>query len=326
MVVAVAGATLLAGVLAQFLLVPWLRKRGVMDVPNHRSSHSTAVPRGGGIGVVISIIVGMAVSATLTFNVLVVIATSLLLAIVGLVDDFRGLSARSRLLAQATLGLMAGGLIGSGNALGFALVLGAIWMAAFVNAFNFMDGINGISAASGAVSGGSFACYGMIFHSAEVSSLGVALLAACLAFLPFNFPRARVFLGDSGSYGLGSLIALLVGLAWVSGVPLTLALAPVVIYLTDTGAALVRRLRQGSSLSAPHRSHTYQQLARSGLGHTKATLVVVLCELTVVGAAFLAYRYDLPLLGFLSVLVVMGTYLSLPSALRRAAAKRAQAR
>ena len=268
--------------------------------------------------------VGMAVSATLTFNVMVVIATSLLLAIVGLVDDFRGLSARFRLFAQATLGLVAGGLIGSGNALGFALVLGAIWMAAFVNAFNFMDGINGLSAASGAVSGGSFACFGMAFDSPEIYSLGVALLAGCLAFLPFNFPRARVFLGDSGSYGLGSLIALLVGLAWTSGVPLWLALAPVVIYLTDTGAAIVRRLRQGRSLSEPHRSHTYQQLATMGLGHTKATLVVVMCELMVVGAAALGYRFDRPLEGILAVVVFMGAYLSLPFALRRAVAKRAQ--
>jgi UDP-N-acetylmuramyl pentapeptide phosphotransferase/UDP-N-acetylglucosamine-1-phosphate transferase len=100
------------------------------------------------------------------------------------------------------------------------------------------------------------------------------LTGSSMGFLPFNFPRARVFLGDSGSYFLGSMIAIAVLVALEAGAPLPAVAAPLVLYLADTSVTLLRRVRRGERWWEPHREHVYQRLANGPLGHTATTAIV----------------------------------------------------
>jgi UDP-N-acetylmuramyl pentapeptide phosphotransferase/UDP-N-acetylglucosamine-1-phosphate transferase len=186
-----------------------------------------------------------------------------------------------------------------------------------------MDGINGISALSGAVAGAAYTAMGVAYDSSSLVGLGAGLLGACLSFLPFNLLTAKVFLGDVGSYGVGFAIAACSWLAWTAGAPLLLALSPTLIYLADTGATLLRRARAGAPLLEAHREHAYQRLVLGGRSHPRVALFVAAASAGVVMLAWLG-----TLLGFVGAALaavgaaaVAGGYLTaaprstLPSAL-----------
>ena len=118
---------------------------------------------------------------------------------------------------------------------------------------------------------------------------GAAVAAGALAFLPWNAVRARVFLGDAGSYGLGLALALLAAQAVVRHVPLEAALAPLALYLADTGWTLQRRVRAGERIFEAHRTHTYQRLCDVGWSHQRVTLATTAVTVAVclLGAASL---------------------------------------
>lgn len=316
--------SLTVGLLLQPLLIRWLRQRGVVDVPNERSSHITATPRGGGIAVVVALAAGLIVGQQGGPDVAVVLLMSVALGAVGLVDDFRGLSAKLRLVILLGVGATTGWLLSPSISALLAVSVMAVWTAAYVNAFNFMDGINGISGLSGLVAGIAYLFMGYSFGSPSLVAVGAALAGACLSFLPFNMPRARVFLGDVGSYALGFVIAACSWIAWASGVPLLLALAPTSVYLVDTGTTLVRRARQREALMEAHRSHTYQQLVTSGLSHSAVAICVAMVAALVTLTIWLSYDWGQTLMGVLigSGMLAVYAYL-LP---RRARVNHAHAR
>lgn len=253
-------------------LVPLLRRMHLLDVPNRRSSHRVPTPRGGGLAVLVGIAAAVLVGAPLQpfwYGVLGVVAV---LGAVGLVDDLRGLGTGVRLAAHVVGGGAAGWLLTSGAGVGgawlpAAVVVCALWVVAFVNAFNFMDGVNGISGVTGAVTGAWYGWLGYSSGDPALLLLGVALAGACVGFLPFNAVRARVFLGDVGSYGIGALIAVLA--VWVAAGHggFVAAVAPVAVYAADTGWTLLRRWHAGASLTTAHREHVYQRLTDRGFTH-----------------------------------------------------------
>ena len=128
-----------------------------------------------------------------------------------------------------------------------AAVVLAVWVIGFVNAFNFMDGVNGISAAHAVLGGAAYACLGAWRHDAFLVAVGAAVAVGALAFLPWNAVRARVFLGDVGSYGLGPALAVLAACAVIGGIPVEAVAGPVALYLADTAWTLQRRIRSGES-------------------------------------------------------------------------------
>lgn len=250
-------------------LVPLLGRVGLHDVPNDRSSHATPTPRGGGLAVLAGIAAGAASGAAAP-SAWLVVGAAILLGAVGLVDDARSLPSSVRLLAQ----LVVGGALGVGLALAgmsgrgdlVAVAVTTLAVAAYVNAFNFMDGVNGMSALNTLVAGGWFAWLGHDRDLQTVALLGAVAAGASLGFLPWN-ASGRIFLGDVGSYGLGALVAATGVLAWVGGAPALLVLAPVLVYLADTGWALVTRARRGHRLTEAHRDHVYQRVLGAGWGH-----------------------------------------------------------
>lgn len=271
-----------AACLTAALCPPTIRRlehRAVLDVPVERSSHVVATPRGGGVALAAGVSAGAAlVAGADAGSMLTVVGTALAFGALGLTEDLVGVSALARLLLQAALGVLASIALLQEEAFSTLLLVAglvtAIWIVAFVNAFNFMDGINGISAIQAGVSGGAWALVGAWQDAPALMAAGAVAAGGALGFLPFNFPQAKVFLGDVGSYLLGGWAAALVVVALTSGLTPEMALAPVALYLVDTGSTLVRRIARRAPLTEPHRDHIYQQLAIGGWSHARTSLVV----------------------------------------------------
>jgi UDP-N-acetylmuramyl pentapeptide phosphotransferase/UDP-N-acetylglucosamine-1-phosphate transferase len=274
------------------MAIPLLRRADIVDVPGHRSSHAVPTPRGGGIPVAAGLLVaaGLIGGLNATFFVLAVAAFGML----GAAEDVRGLTVRRRLAWQACGALMIAILLVSGLAapapvLVLLVLLCTAWITGFVNAFNFMDGVNGISAAHALVAGLVYAGLGWWLHDGFLVPAGAAVAAGALAFLPWNAGRARVFLGDAGSYALGAVLASLAAYAVLQGVPPEAAAGPLVLYVADTAWTLQRRIRTGERWSEPHRGHVYQRWCDAGWSHQRvaATAAATTVLLSGLGAVSL---------------------------------------
>jgi UDP-GlcNAc:undecaprenyl-phosphate GlcNAc-1-phosphate transferase len=294
--------------------LPVLRRAQIIDHPNHRSSHSRPVPRGGGLAVLASVCVTSLLAAPTNRELGTLLGAALVLAAVGLADDFRPLSSGIRLLAQLVVGAaLSTALIGAGSVSWWLWVALAVGMVGYVNAFNFMDGINGISSLTSIVVGLWWAWAGNQHDQELLHVLGLVLAGAALGFLPWNAPNAKVFLGDVGSYGIGIFVAGLSGLGLTTGLPWHWAVAPLVIYGADTGWVLIKRYRAGKALGEAHREHVYQRLVDGGWSHLSsatacATAGAIIC--VAVGMT------ESPLSPWLSVGVIVTIfYLALPSLL-----------
>lgn len=266
---------LLAGVVTAVscpLVIRSLVRAGRLDHPNLRSSHSDPTPRGGGIAMLaglLAVAVWAAVTGSWSPGTWVAMGGCAALAGVGLLDDLRGLPPAPRFAVQLAVGLLVGAVLG--GAVG--ALLGAVIVPAAVNMVNFMDGINGLCAGHAALWGAAavFAA-GAAGGAPSLGALGAVSLGGALGFLPFNVPRARLFLGDVGSYLLGGLagIGLLVSATTVlDGTATTwpligLVCAPYLLFAVDTSTTIARRLRAGEPVFEAHRSHVYQQLVNDG--------------------------------------------------------------
>ncbi|WP_242002991.1 lipopolysaccharide biosynthesis protein [Vulcaniibacterium tengchongense] len=263
-----------AGALGTWLARGYALRRQLIDEPGERRSHSVATPRGGGIAIVAALV---AAAAWLAWRrpqdapLLGAFAVGLLLVGgIGLLDDHRPLSPWLRLAVQAMAAALYAGVAGAAS--------GSLWLAALafvaamvlVNVWNFMDGINGLAASQAALAAAAFA----YAAGGAWAWLGAALVAACLGFLPFNFPSARIFLGDVGSGALGfALAGLLVAATPRNGAVLGAAwlALPVSAFLIDAGLTLLGRLVRGERWWTPHTRHAYQAWARRR-GHSRVTL------------------------------------------------------
>lgn len=307
------SAALAVALVVTGLAVPLLRRARVLDVPNQRSSHVDVTPRGGGVGVAAGVAAG-ALLGGVDRDVSVVLVGAALAALVGLVDDLRGLGALTRLAAQVLLAAaVAALLLRDRNEAAVLLVLGGVlavvWLVGCPNAYNFMDGINGISGLTAVVAGGWYAWLGHDLSYAALEVAGLAVAGAALGFLPWNAFRAWVFLGDVGSYGLGfglgglAVVALLGGATWLE------AVAPLAIYLADTAWTLADRVRRGETWHEAHREHVYQRLVVGGWSHQATALVVSGLALVV---CLLVGWAPLPV-AVVGGLAVVAAYLRLPA-------------
>lgn len=308
------------------VVIAGLRRFRVLDVPTDRSSHTTTVPRGGGIAVAAGALAGLlapralgSVDAQSLTTLLVLVA---IMAAAGLLDDYRSLSVLPRLGAQLVGAVLCLPYLlnNTSGALGWRLVLAVVavaWMMGFVNAFNFMDGINGISAVTAALAGATYVVIGQTVDSRLITVGGAVVAAAALGFLPWNFPHARVFLGDVGSYFLGAWLAFLALIGYVSGVSPEAALAPFVLYLADTGVTLVRRVARRERWYEAHRQHVYQRLCDHGWSQVRVTLLVGACTLacSALGLVSLTGNAGARIMAAGALAVVVGAYLALPRVL-----------
>lgn len=247
-----------------------LLRYGLMDIPNPRSAHTVPTPRGGGIACALGVFLACVAAALADRHVPWGAMVSVFaLAGVGYADDRLRLPAGSRLatqtLAGATIGLALGG-----QGLVFP---GALVTPIVVNAVNFMDGINGITALTMVLWGAVATSVGSNSGVADLSLLGTVSAASALGFLPWNSPRARVFLGDSGSYLFGALVATGLLLGKSHAMPMPVLGAPLAVYFADTGFTLAVRLIRQERLFEAHREHVYQRLVHD-LGRSHVTVAL----------------------------------------------------
>lgn len=314
--VAVVSALLLTG-----LVVPVLRRGQLLDVPNERSSHSVPVPRGGGLAVMAAVVLASAAAALTGSEVLwLPLLLAVALAVVGLVDDRASLPGAVRLVLQLIAGVAtaawAWATASPDQALGLFALVAVVAVAGYVNAFNFMDGINGISALTAVVAGAWWCWIGVDNDLDGLVTLGAVVAGAMLGFAPWNAPRARVFLGDVGSYGVGFLVVTGGVWAWANGVSALLCLAPLVVYIADTGWVLLKRAAGRRPLMQAHREHVYQQLVDAGWSHTASAALCAAASVVVCVALALApLTVSLP-----AMAAVVLVYLVLPHLVRTGAA------
>ena len=257
--------------------------KGLLDAPGARRSHRVATPRGGGIGIVLAsllAIVAMSMHAAVPQAWWLITGGLILVAGTGWLDDHRSLPAWPRLCMHVLAALLlaiAMRLDGADFlvcAMAFVLVLG------LVNAWNFMDGINGLAATQAMLCGLAMT----LLPGFDSPSLGVAIAAACMGFLPFNFPRARIFLGDVGSGALGYLVAVMVTVAFraTQTNDWPLLLLPPLAILADSGLTLLARMRRGERWWQAHVEHAYQRWSRR-VGHVPVTLAYGLWTIMMIG-------------------------------------------
>jgi UDP-GlcNAc:undecaprenyl-phosphate GlcNAc-1-phosphate transferase len=266
----------------------------VMDPPEARKAHQRPTPKGGGVGVVVTFLVGIAVlyrfaefSRLADPYFLGVIQASVAIAVVAFLDDLFDWPFIVKLGAQVLAALVAvsSGLyvtdfripyIGPLPLAWIGIVATLVWLLFTTNAMNFIDGLDGLAGGVALI-----ACLFIVFiaerHGGWFAYAAAGLLASGLVgFLPFNFPRARIFMGDVGSQFCGFMLAVLAVVASrFDGVELSFMLMPMLLsgVLFDVGFTLVRRGLQGEPLTQAHRGHLYQVAQRSGVPAVAVTLI-----------------------------------------------------
>ncbi|MGH7044011.1 MAG: glycosyltransferase family 4 protein [Acetobacteraceae bacterium] len=266
----------------------------LMDRPNGRSAHARPTPKCGGLGPVAAFVVGLLVLyGWADFSRLAhpyfigVIAASVAIAVVALIDDLVDWPFAVKLAAQllAALAAVASGVYVHDYAVPYAGVVFVgwigipatlVWILFTTNAVNFIDGLNGL-APGVALIASCFLCGIAAAHGAWFAYFAALLLAAGLfGFLPFNYPHARIFMGDVGSQFCGFVLAMLgVVASRFDGVQLSLLLMPMLLsgVLFDVAFTLARRALNGERLTEAHHGHLYQLAYRAGIPSPAVTLV-----------------------------------------------------
>lgn len=279
-----------ASALLTWLLREYALRRQIMDVPNERSSHSIPTPRGGGVAIVLVFLAALPLLTAYGWSdwrlMTGLWGAGAVVAVIGFVDDHGHIAARWRLLAHFFSAIwlllwlpdlprfaLFGNLYDLGLAGYFLAALVLVWI---LNLYNFMDGIDGIASVEAiSVCLGGALLYALATQ-ASFAATPLVLAAAVGGFLLWNFPPARIFMGDAGSGFLGVVIGgLAIQAAWVAPQLLWGWLILLGVFIVDATWTLLRRLLRGDKVYEAHRSHAYQSAARLYGGHLPVTLAVL---------------------------------------------------
>ena len=310
-------ALLLTGYLRRYALA-----RSIIDIPNARSSHSVPTPRGGGVAIVLGFLIALPilyVNGDISGDILLaLLGSGGGVAILGFLDDHGHIAARWRLLGHFSAAAWAlfwlGGLpvisfFGVDLDLGWAgYFIAAFYLVWMLNLYNFMDGIDGIASIQAiSVCLGACLVYLLSGHQ-DLIWLPLVLSMAVLGFLYWNFPPARIFMGDAGSGFLGIALGVLsLQAAWAATDFLWVWLILLGVFIIDATFTLLRRLLRGDKVYEAHRSHAYQFASRHVGSHLKVTLVVLAINLM----WLLPIALCVALLGLNGVLGLLIAYLPL---------------
>ena len=269
----------------------WAEKRDIMDHPNERSSHTNPTPRGGGLAIVLVTLLGWIVynwTSADYWPILPYVIGSILIAGVSWLDDLWDLPTRLRLAvhgACAGLAILSFGywhttslpLLNQLHLGWLGLPVTFLWIVGLTNAYNFMDGVDGIAGMQAVVVGLGWALLGWIGNQPHLSAMGLLIAGASLGFLVHNWPPARIFMGDVGSAFLGYTFAVLpLMTAHVPHGDARLALVGALLlwpFVIDSGFTFVRRALRRENVFAAHRSHLYQRLVIAGHSHRFVALL-----------------------------------------------------
>jgi UDP-N-acetylmuramyl pentapeptide phosphotransferase/UDP-N-acetylglucosamine-1-phosphate transferase len=304
--IASVAALVISAVLTQRFCNPASRLH-VLDHPNERSLHSRPTPRSGGVAMFFALCTAVGlwgIAAGLPVVLYGLCGGASLVAAVSFLDDSKGLPVSVRLpghLVAAAL-LVLGGLSLPALLLPgivwlwpewFGAIISLLFLVWMINLYNFMDGMDGFAAGMAVIGFGTFALLGFLAGNPDFVALNLMIVAAVAGFLWFNFPPARIFMGDTGS----SLLGLLAGGLSIYGAregvfPFWVALLVFSPFMVDATVTLLRRLSRGERVWQAHKSHYYQRLVQSGWSHKKTVLYEYVLMLTCGFSALLAQNLN----------------------------------
>ena len=257
----------------------------ILDHPGPRASHTHPTPRGGGLGLVAAMLLVQSVElrARLDAPLLLAFTGVFLTVVVGWLDDRRSVGVRTRLAAHILAGVLLLPLALWPTAIPAWLGVSAgiwwvFWAVSAINVVNFVDGIDGLIGSQALIFGVHLSLSGQ--PGGLAATIGLCLAGASVGFLLWNWPPARIFLGDVGSGTLG-LVFVVGGLLLMreGTVSIVTAFLPLYPIFLDASVTLLRRLRRGEPVAEAHRSHLYQRLANGSWGHARVTLLYAAASL-----------------------------------------------
>ena len=277
----------------------WTTRKQIFDIPNERSSHTRPMPRGGGIAIVVVTTIGLLLihdRVASWRDLAALLIPSLIIAIVSWIDDVKHTPPLLRFTVHLGTAIAAVVLFGGWSDvwlpgagvihLGwFGLVVTVIWIAGLTNAYNFMDGIDGIAGLQAVIAGAAWAVLAFRDSLPLIAWSGLLIAASSLGFLIHNWPPAKIFMGDVSSAFLGYVFAVVTVIA--SRHDPRLALCGVLFvwpFVFDAVFTVIRRARRRERLHEAHRSHLYQRLNQTGLGHGVVSSLYGLLALLGAGA------------------------------------------
>ena len=289
--------------LGVYLIRRYAERRQILDHPNERSSHTVPTPRGGGLAIVL-LIVGVGILFAIQAGVnrrMIYLACGAVIALLGWSDDMHSISPRLRFLGQGIVaGLSIWGLgyfkvvtIPMFGELQLGLVgifITFLWIIGLTNAYNFMDGINGMAGGVALSAGIGWMWLASNIDNPFVFWIALAITAGSLGFLGHNWSPARIFMGDVGSTFLGYSFAVLPMISSDQGGD-ALLLGTLLMWtiIMDAGVTFIQRLVRRENVFAPHRSHLYQRLVLAGYKHETVSSLYILLTLL---AGLLSYEWS----------------------------------
>lgn len=288
--------------------IRWSLFLGIVDVPNQRSSHTEPTPRGGGMAIVFTFVLFMFIVrrdlGITSIQFWGLILNSVLIAGLGFLDDLYTLRQLPRLIGWVVIAInsLAYGIeinsitlpiVGLINFGILSPLVTFIWLIGVTNFFNFMDGIDGIASSEALSVSGFLAVIALLSGNMFVFTASILIFGAVLGFLPHNFPRAKLFMGDGGSNFLGFVFAVLAVIgnqAEVGHIPFILPVILLNMFLLDAGITLIKRIPKGKDWLKPHRDHVYQRLVKLEYSHVQVTILYSILNIILGILAYFVYQ------------------------------------
>lgn len=281
-------------IIASYLLTELIRryslKNNLLDIPNNRSSHKTAVASGGGLSIVIIFFASIGLSHSLPHNIIwAILGAGSLVAFIGFWDDIRGgISIKWRFLSYVIAALWVVLLLGGphklqvlgvymdANWIGISLVtFSLVWL---LNLFNFMDGIDGLAASEAIFVSCGGALFTWLNGFEELSFLLLILASSTMGFLILNWAPAKIFMGDTGSLFLGLMLGIIIYSSLLNSMRIWVWIILLGVFIIDSGVTLLTRIYNGERWYEAHCSHAYQH-ASNKWGHKITTTGVILINI-----------------------------------------------
>ena len=303
--------------------IRWSLFLGIVDVPNQRSSHTEPTPRGGGMAIVFTFVLftfivrrDLGISSGQFWGLIV---NSVLIAGLGFLDDLYTLRHLPRIIGWVviTLNFLAYGieinsitipLVGLINFGLFSPLVTFIWLIGVTNFFNFMDGIDGLASSEALSVSGFLAAIALLSGNMFVFTASILIFGAVLGFLPHNFPRAKLFMGDGGSNFLGFVFAALavIGNQSEAGhIPFIIPVILLNMFLLDAGITLIKRIPKGKDWLKPHREHVYQRLVKLDYSHVQVTILYSILNIILGVLAYLVYQSN----ELIALVITVGSFI-----------------
>lgn len=288
------------------LLTPLVRKlalaAGAVDMPGPRKVHQQPVPCWGGLGIYLGFAVALVTVLPLHQEVIGLLAGGLVILVVGMIDDWKGLSPYAKLVGQILAAVVAvsfgvrvhfvsNPFFGGIMPLGYLTIPVTIaWLVGITNALNLMDGLDGLAAGIAAISAGTVAVVSFSQGMLPAGACSLFLGASALGFLPHNWYPARIFMKDAGSMFLGFTLASVAAISLTKSATAFSLILPILILgipISDMLLAVIRRLRRGQHIFTADREHIHHRLLDLGLTHSQTVLVIYGVNLLLGGSAVL---------------------------------------